>query len=314
MTDRKVRTFESADAPAVLEVELASFDQAPVPGGSRAEVAWMIDRMALVPDSTLVAVEDGRVVGQCTPRVDALTVHPDYRRRGHGRRLVEAARAHVARAGLSELSLWGDRSRPDAAGFIDALGATYRSSLWQFLLPADRAVPPPAFPAAVVVRPIRPGADDPSFVALINRVFDDHPSPLSWPLDYISEVHARPDFDASGVLLVALAADPEQLIGCCRTLELPGDEGRRRGEIGIVGLLPEWRGHGLGRQLLRWGVGYLRSIGLTEIELSVEARNQRALELYRQEGFVAGVEWPHFVLPATDGSDAGAPVGQVDRT
>ena len=41
----------------------------PGPGAgspSRAEVAWMIERMALVPDSTLVAVEDGRVVGQCT--------------------------------------------------------------------------------------------------------------------------------------------------------------------------------------------------------------------------------------------------------
>lgn len=312
MNDDLVRPFEASDAPAVLELELASFDLAPVPGASRAEVAWMVDRMTLVPESTLVAVDDGRVVGQCTPRVDALTVHPEYRRRGHGRRLVEAGRAQVARTGLTELSLWGDRTRPDAAGFIDALGATYRSSLWQFLLPADRPVPAAVFPADVVVRPIRPGSDDRSFVALINRAFDDHPSPLSWPLGYISEVHARADFDPAGVLLVAPADEPERLIGCCRTLELPGDDGRR-GEVGIVGLLPEWRGRGLGRQLLRWGIGYLRSIGFSEIELSVEARNERALSLYRQEGFVAGVEWPHFVLPANGGSASGTPVGQVDR-
>jgi mycothiol synthase len=314
MTGRLVRPFERADAPAVLELELASFDLAPVPGSSRAEVEWTIERMALVPGSTLVALQDGRVVGQCTPRVDALTVHPDYRRRGHGRRLVEAAQAHVARTGLSELSLWGDLSRPDAAGFIDALGATYRSSQWQFVLPVDRPVPAPVFPADVVVRPIRPGIDDRPYVALINGAFDDHPSPLSWPLDYIIEIHARPDFDWSGVLLVAPAAEPDRLIGCCRTLELPGDHGRRRGEVGIVALLPEWRGRGLGRQLLRWGVGHLRSVGLTEIELSVEARNERALELYRHEGFLAGVEWPHFVLPASNGSDAGTPAGQVHRT
>jgi mycothiol synthase len=313
MNEYRVRPFEPSDAPAVLELELASFDLAPVPGASRAEVAWMVDRMALVPDSTLVAVENDRVVGQCTPRVDSLTVHPDYRRHGHGRRLVEAARAHVARTGLTELSLWGDRTRPDAAGFIDALGATYRSSLWQFLLPADRPVPAAVFPADVVVRPIRPGTDDPAFVALINRAFDDHPSPLSWPLGYISEIHARADFDPAGVLLVAPADEPERLIGCCRTLELPGDNGRRRGEVGIVGLLPEWRGRGLGRQLLRWGIGYLRSVGFSEIELSVEARNERALGLYREEGFVAGVEWPHFVLPAKDGSASGTPVGEIDR-
>ena len=307
-----VRPFAPADASAVLELELASFDLAPVPGGSRAEVAWTIERMALVPDSTLVALEDGRVVGQCTPRVDALTVHPDYRRRGHGRRLVEAAQAHVARTGLTELSLWGDRSRIDAAGFIDALGATYRSSLWQFLLPFDRPVPAAVFPTDVVIRPLDPGIDDRPYVALINHVFDDHPSPLSWPLDYISEIHARPDFDSSGVLLVAPAGQPDRLIGCCRTLELPGDDGRRRGEVGIVGLLPEWRRRGLGRQLLRWGVGHLRSLGLTEIELSVEARNQRALELYRQEGFVAGVEWQHYVVPAGSRSEAGAPARQID--
>ena len=313
MTEGFIRPFEMADIPAVLELELASFDLAPVPGASRAEVAWMIERMALVPDSTLVAVDGGRVVGQCTPRVDALTIHPEFRRRGHGRRLVAAARALVARDGLSELSLWGDPARPDAAGFIDALGARYRSSLWQFVLPADRPVPAPTFPADVVVRSIRPGIDDRPFVALINGAFDDHPSPVSWPLGYISEVHARPDFDPSGVLLVAPAAEPDRLIGCCRTLELPGDHGQRRGEIGIVGLLPDWRGRGLGRQLLRWGVGHLRAAGLTEIELSVEARNERALGLYRQEGFVAGVEWPHFVLPANDGSAAGAPAGQVDR-
>lgn len=298
MTDRAVRAFVPADAPAVLELELASFDEQPLPGSSRAEVGWMIERLALFPESTVVAVEDGRVVGQCTPRNDALTVHPAFRRRGHGRRLVEAARVLVARQGIDELSLWGDRTRADAAAFIDALGAVYRSSLWQFVLPAGRAVPAATFPPDLVVRAIRPGADDDRYVGLINRAFEDHPSPLSWPDEYIREIHARPDFDPTGVLIVAPRSNPDLLVGFCRTLELPGDDGRRRGEIGIVGLLPEWRGRGLGRQLLRWGVGHLRSLGMGEVELSVEARNQRALDLYRQEGFEATVEWPHWVVPA----------------
>ena len=307
MTDRSVRPFAPDDVPAVLEMELASFDLDPLPGASRAEIAWMIERMSLIPANTLVAVEDGWVVGQCTPRVDALTVHPAFRRRGHGRRLVEAAQTLVGREGLSELSLWGDLRRPHAAGFIDALGATYRSSLWQFVLPAERFVPAAVFPAEVVVRAVRPGDDDDRYIALINQAFADHASPLSWPAEYIREIHARPDFDPAGVLLVAPVSTPDRLIGFCRTLELPGDEGRRRGEVGIVGLLPEWRGRGLGRQLLRWGVAYLRSLGLAEIELSVEARNERALELYRQEGFGATVEWPHWVVPAIPPEVASVP-------
>jgi mycothiol synthase len=298
MGDPFVRPFERDDIRAVTELELASFDRDPVPGTSRAEISWMIDRMALVPDNTIVAVEDGRVVGQCTPRVDALTVHPEFRRRGHGRRLVQAAREHVARQGLAELSLWGDPSRSEAAGFINALGATYRSSLWLFVLPADRPVPAPAFPDDVIVRTIQPRSDDAPYVALVNRIFEDHASPLSWPEEYIRELHGRPEFDPRSVLVMTPVSDPDRLIGLCRTLVLPGDDGRRRGEIGIVGLLPEWRGRGLGRQLLRWGIEHLRAAGFGEIELSVEARNAPALELYRQEGFVPSVEWPHWVVPA----------------
>lgn len=298
MSERLVRPLQPGDGPAVLELELASFDLAPLPGMSRAEIPWMISRMELVADGTLVAVDDGRVVGECTPRVDSLTVHPGFRRRGHGRRLVEAGRALVGRAGLAELSLWGDPGRPEVAAFIRAMGATYRSSLWQFVLPAGHAVPGPVFPPDVVVRPVRPGQDDRPFAALLNQVFADHPSPLSWPETYIRDIHARPDFDPAGVLVVAPASEPDRLVGLCRTLELPGDSGHRRGEIAVVGLLPEWRGRGLGRQLLRWGVGYLRAAGFAEIELSVEARNARALELYRQEGFEAAVEWPHWVVPA----------------
>lgn len=299
MTDRSVRALVPADGPAVLELELANYDRAPMPGVSRAEIAWLVSRMEMVRDETVVAVEDGRVVGQCTPRADALTVHPDFRRRGHGRRLVDAARELVGRRGLAELSLWGDASRSDAAGFIAALGFVYRSSMWQFVLPPERKVPAATFASDVVVRPVRPGLDDAAYVELLNRVFEDHPSPLSWPEAFIREIHARPDFDPDGVLVVAPATEPERLIGVCRTLVLPGDGGRERGEIGIVGLLPEWRGRGLGRQLVRWGVGYLRAAGHAEVELSVEARNARALELYSAEGFEARVEWPHWVLPAT---------------
>ena len=130
-------------------------------------------------------------------------------------------------------------------------------------------------------------------------MFEDHPSPLSWSEAFIRSIHARPDFDPAGVLLVAPAAEPARFIGLCRTLSLPGDDGQQRGEIGIVGLIPDWRGRGLGRQLVRWGVGYLRSIGHDEVELSVEARNARALDLYTAEGFEAVVEWPHWVVPAS---------------
>jgi mycothiol synthase len=258
-----------------------------------------LERLSFLEDGTIVAVDEDRVVGACTPRFDLLTVHPGYRRRGHGRRLVAAARALVGRQGLAELQLWGELDREPGGSFIRALGFSYRSSLWLFRLSPGRVVPTAVFPAGVAVRPIEVGTDDSPYLALISAAFADHPSPLQVSASYVRQVHASPDFDPTDVLIVRPADDPTRLIGFCRSVERPPEGDRRRGDIALVGLLPEWRGRGLGRQLLRWGVTHLRDRGVDEIELSVEARNVRALELYRSEGFEPAVEWPHWVLPAS---------------
>jgi ribosomal protein S18 acetylase RimI-like enzyme len=68
------------------------------------------------------------------------------------------------------------------------------------------------------------------------------------------------------------------------------------GYVTMIGVLPTWRGRGLGRELLRWSVGYLRDRGAQLIELSVEAANDRATELYRRHGFVPTIEWPNWTL------------------
>ena len=79
------------------------------------------------------------------------------------------------------------------------------------------------------------------------------------------------------------------------------------GEIRILGVLPEWRGRGLGRELLRWGVAHLRSGGAGLIQLSVEAENELALGLYRRTGFEPTVEWPHWTRPVAAHESGAAP-------
>jgi mycothiol synthase len=66
------------------------------------------------------------------------------------------------------------------------------------------------------------------------------------------------------------------------------------GEVRLVGVLPQWRGRGLGRELLHWGVAWLRAMGAGVIQLNVEAENELALGLYRRTGFEPAVEWPHW--------------------
>ena len=52
-----------------------------------------------------------------------------------------------------------------------------------------------------------------------------------------------------------------------------------------AGLLPEFRGIGIGRQLLRRTIDAAFAFGLTRIELTVREGNINAIALYRSLGF-----------------------------
>ena len=52
-----------------------------------------------------------------------------------------------------------------------------------------------------------------------------------------------------------------------------------------VGLLPEFRGKGIGRQLMRRTIDAAFAFGLTRIELTVRQGNTKAIALYKSLGF-----------------------------
>jgi mycothiol synthase len=184
--------------------------------------------------------------------------------------------------------------------FAGALGFRYRSSLWQFQLIPDRAVPAPRFPIDVVTRRFDPAVDTDieAWVAFMLAAFEGHPTRMTWTPEVIAHVNASPEFDPSGILLVAAADEPEHPVAFARIEQFTDDAGMTTGDVGLIGVLPAWRGRGLGRELLRWGVTELRARGAGLVELSVEAANERATTLYRAHGFEPAIEWPHWVLPA----------------
>jgi mycothiol synthase len=298
-----VRTFRAEDEPDVRGIMEACLATDAIPGFVTADIERALVRVRAVPSGTVVAVEGDRVVGYCTPNHDDLTVHPDARRRGHGRRLVEAARRLVRdRDGVDEvLQLYVPAHLPGSIAFAEAVGLRYRSSLWQFELAADGQVPPPRFPATVVTRTWDESSttDMDAWCAFMHAAFEGHPTPMHWTPEIIQAVHDAPGFDPSGVLEVLDATDPARRVAFARVevrdAQLP--PGERIGEVGLIGVLPAWRGQGLGRELLRWCVTTLRARGAGVLELSVEADNERATALYRSHGFVPAIEWPHWVIP-----------------
>ena len=95
-----------------------------------------------------------------------------------------------------------------------------------------------------------------------------------------------PDNVDADIVLVEEAATGE-LVGFCNC-----DMGRRDGKLGdhaelwSIGVRPDRQGRGLGRQLVRAGVERVRSLGIPNVGLSVNGRNESALGLYESEGFV----------------------------
>jgi ribosomal protein S18 acetylase RimI-like enzyme len=61
-----------------------------------------------------------------------------------------------------------------------------------------------------------------------------------------------------------------------------------RAHCGVLGmgLLPQFRGQGLGRRLIHRTLDAARAFGVTRVELSVREDNANAITLYRNIGFV----------------------------
>ena len=82
--------------------------------------------------------------------------------------------------------------------------------------------------------------------------------------------------------------DDNKLIGYCWTVPDSGRDsstGRSKGRIYMLGVDPDFRNRGLGRELLRAGLLYLKNKGRESIDITVDSENKAAVGLYESEGF-----------------------------
>jgi RimJ/RimL family protein N-acetyltransferase len=93
------------------------------------------------------------------------------------------------------------------------------------------------------------------------------------------------------------AFDGERLVGLTGIYREPRIKRRHKANVVAVFVRPEYRGRGIGKQLVSAAIAFGRTIdGVERLELSVEATNETAKAVYRSLGFVTwGVE-PEFLL------------------
>jgi mycothiol synthase len=207
------------------------------------------------------------------------TVHPAYRRKGLGRKLldnaVEHSRALKARVVHASAS-------PDAEALLRLLetsGFTKRQRQVQMRLKVDDLKPGEPG-SGYEVRPLAEGEAN-IFSRIQNLAFDgswgfapNTPQELDYRLHMIGASY-------SDVLLLFVDGQPAAY--CWTRMQRVGPE--RRGIIWMIGADPAFRGQGLGRAMLLQSISLMLTRGASAFELTVYADNAPAVKLYESVGF-----------------------------
>jgi ribosomal protein S18 acetylase RimI-like enzyme len=173
-----------------------------------------------------------------------------------------------------------------AEAALRAAGFAHAYDSFEMKRPASTAAPDASepLPAGWSWRTVDAALADEAHAALA-EMFRGAPSTSHPPLDEFRRWIA-----AGASIWRALLAD-DRVAGLVQ-IALRG----AHGDVRIVGRMPEYRGRGLGPRLVAEGLRLLREGGAGEVDLTVEAGNDRALSLYRRFGFDVVSKTPVFTL------------------
>jgi mycothiol synthase len=221
-----------------------------------------------------------------------LVIHPAFRRRGLGTRLLRA----VLEESGGRLRLWAHGDHPGAARLAANLGFSRVRALRKMRRPLSAPLPPVALPEGVRLRTFEPGRDEEAWLALNAAAFAMYPEQGAWTIDDLKRREQEPWFDPAGFFL-AVRDDRPVGFHWTKVHRDGGDAGIRGGdgdgghghgpigEVYVLGVTAGERRTGLGRALTLAGLAHLRSRGLAEVMLYVDGENSAAIRLYESLGF-----------------------------
>ena len=202
------------------------------------------------------------------------------------------AKAESQKLSVAHICVMADSGRGEVleqAGFTKV--RTYLDMLWSMDELAELELP-----EGYSVRSFQTG-DTPLLTQVQNDAFTG-----SWGFcpnteEQIEYRTQMPNTSKDGILFLMEGNSPA---GYCWTVMVPAENGVR-GVIGMIGVVPDYRGKGVSRHILQAGMKHLRSIGLAEIGLEVDGNNAPAVGLYESAGFKTMGErhWFERVLPGT---------------
>ena len=167
-------------------------------------------------------------------------------------------------------------------GLVD-IRVTYERAVMPAPVPAR-----PDPPVGATIRPVQPD-DLPGLQAMARTVYDDtrffndshFPRQRAEDL-YSTWITLETQGRAQVVWVAASATDQPLGYVSCHL-----DPARRKGKIGLVGVSPEVRGRGIGKNLAWAAIDWFGAQGAQEVTVVTQGNNQTAQRLYQQCGFLS---------------------------
>ena len=230
-----------------------------------------------------------------------LVIHPKHRNQKLGSQLL----AEVTKIAGDRLRLWSHGDSINAQKMAENRGFKRVRTVIQM----RRSLNDPIADInnSIEIRNFLNGIDNDEWIALNNRIFNDHPEQSSWSNRDL-DIRIREDwFDDKGFLV---ATENGKMVAFCWTKIHGGNSHKHAnheethahdpiGEIYIMGVHPDYSGRGFGGAITIAGLQHMRYQGIFSAMLYVESQNESALKLYRKLGFT---EWGRDVLYKISGS------------
>lgn len=299
MTEISIRTFKQADIRAVESLQrayAAVFPGGPLRPGEMYrspsfhggdDVFCAFDGQKLLAYAPLYLVEGGKKTQPLVAWIEILAdpdlPDPDPIKDALLERLIARARG-LANGREVRLTFEYRADETPAIEYALAHGFEYLESAYVMVRGLDDGpLPVLPLPARIILRrwKMTRKAEQSAYVQARNACFPFQPIDLVHWQHYMHS----PQWDA-GTMIAAF--DGSELAGAVNVYWNEEENKTAKRPFGYtedIFVLPPWRGKGVARAAIVEGLRYLKEHGLKEARLTVAARNENALDLYRQLGY-----------------------------
>jgi mycothiol synthase len=243
-------------------------------------------------NSLFIAERAGEIVGYAEARPEfnigrivlRWLVHPKHRRRRIAKKLIERTIARTRELGIPRIHANILQNSFMAKKLLVRMGFTLVRRFLELRLDLFKSRLQETGNNSLHYRSLQ--SDEGEILAqLQNRCFAG-----SWGYNANTpeEINDRIHLPSCSPEDIILAFDADRPIGYCWTRISPQKNkapSENMGRIYMLGVDPDYRGRGLGRQLLLVGLSNLKSKALRVVELTVDHENEPARALYKSAGF-----------------------------